>query len=189
MNGDLADMRRRLRLTLPTGWFADTAPVLDGVLSGFAAAWVGLYDLLQNVVLQTRVKTATGEFLALAARDYLSDSFLRRSNEADADYRNRLLQAMGRTRATRPAIVAAAGAAGYTIEIFEAAQQGDTGAYNVPNGLAWSTVGGWGSIQMPFESLIVARATSAEFEDELWKNIADATPAGGASWMRISNAS
>jgi len=189
MNGDFADMRRRLRLTLPTGWFADTAPVLDGLLSGFAAAWVSLYDLLQYVLIQTRVRTATGEFLELAARDYLSDSFLRRPNEADGDYRSRLLRAMGRTRATRPAIIAAAEAAGYTIEIFEAAQPGNTGAYNVPNGLAWSTVGGWGSIQMPFESLIVARATGAAFEDELWKNIADATPAGGASWMRISNAS
>lgn len=186
MIGDLADMRQRLRLTLPSGWFADAAPILDGVLSGFAAAWVGLYDLLQYVTSQTRVRTATGEFLALAAQDYLSDPFPRRPNESDSDYRSRLLQAMGRLRATRPAIVAAAAAAGYTVSIFEAAQPGDTGAYNVSTGLAWNTVGGWGSLEMPFESLIVAYPNGAAFEDELWKNIADATPAGGALWMRTS---
>ena len=189
MIGDLDDMRQRLRLALPTRWFADAAPILDGVLSGLGAAWAGLYDLLQYVITQTRVRTASGDFLALAAQDYLSDSFPRRPNEGDSDYRGRLLQAMVRSRATRPAIVAAATAAGYTISIFEAAQPADTGAYNVPTGLAWNTVGGWGSLEMPFESLIVARAGDAAFEDELWRNIANAAPAGGALWMRTSSAS
>lgn len=187
MIGDLADMRRRLRLTLPSGWFADVAPILDGVLSGFASAWVGFYDLLQYVTTQTRVKTATGDFLGLAARDYLSDVFPRRSAESDTDYRDRLFQAMARVRATRPAIVAGAAAAGYTVTIFEAAQPGDTGAYNVPAGLAWNTVGGWGSLEMPFESLIVAHPSGAAFEDELWQNIAHTTPAGGALWMRTTS--
>ena len=188
MIGNLADMLKRLRLTLPTGWFADSAPILDGVLSGFAAAWVILYNLLRDVITQIRVKTATGNFLELAAQDYLSDVFPRRSGESDGDYRGRLLPAMGRVRATRPSIIAAAAAAGYTVSIFEAAQPGDTGAYNICSGLAWNTAGGWGSLEMPFESLIVAYPSKAAFEDELWRNIADATPAGGALWMRTTSA-
>ena len=64
----------------------------------------------------------------LAAQDFLSASFPRRLNENDDDFRSRLLQAIGRTRATKPAIIAAAAAAGYKVSIFEAAQPGDTGA-------------------------------------------------------------
>ena len=35
--GSIADMLGRLKAVLPTRWFADETPVLDGVLSGFAA--------------------------------------------------------------------------------------------------------------------------------------------------------
>ena len=189
MTGDQADMRQRLRLTLPGRWFGDVAPVLDGLLSGFASAWTGLYALLHYVITQSRVATATDDFLEMAARDFLSDPLPRRPNETDADYRRRLLLAIRRLRVTRPAIVAAADAAGYTLRIFEPAQPASTGAYNVPARLAWNTVGGWGSMQMPFESLIVALPGSAPFESELWQNVSHATPAGGALWMRVAAAS
>ena len=186
MIGDRGDLVQRLRLTLPTNWFAETAPILDGILTGFATAWTSLYDLLQFVIGQARIRTATGDFLDLAAQDFLSASFPRRLNENDDDFRSRLLQAIGRTRATKPAIIAAAAAAGYRVSIFEAAQPGDTGAYNISDGLAWNTVGGWGSLKMPLESLIVASSADGAVEDELWKNIAGAAPAGGTLWMRTN---
>ena len=135
MRGDQADMRLRLRITLPSRWFGDVAPVLDSILSGLASTWSGLYDFLQFVIQQSRVSTATGNFLELAAQDYLSDTFLRRRNETDPDYRSRLEIAMSRLRATRPAIIAAAASAGYSLQIFEPAQPSSTGAYNEPCGL------------------------------------------------------
>lgn len=189
MIGDQTDMLQRLRLTLPGRWFGDVAPVLNGLLSGFASAWANLHTLLLYVVTQSRVETATETFLDLAAQDFLSDGFPRRSNEADADYRRRLLMAMRRVRGTSPAIVAAADAAGYTLHIFEPAQPASTGAYNVSAGLAWNTVGGWGSMQMPLESLLVASPGSVAFEGELWRNVSHAAPAGGALWMRVAAAS
>ena len=189
MTGDQADMLQRLRLTLPARWFGDVAPVLNGILAGFASAWANLHDLLLYVVSQSRIATATGSFLELAAQDYLSDLFSRRPAETDASYRGRLILAMARPRATRPAIVAAAASAGYTLSIFEPAQPASTGAYNVASGLAWNGAGGWGSMQMPLESLIVAWPGNTSFEGELWQNVGNAAPAGGAIWMRIAAAS
>ena len=55
----------------------------------------------------------------------------------------------------------------------------------VHNTLAWNSVGGWGSLQMPLESLIVANPGGAPFESELWQNVSNASPAGGAMWMRV----
>ena len=185
MTGDQTDMRQRLRLTLPARWFGDVAPVLDGILSGFAAGWASLYDLLQFVILQSRITTATDNFLESAAADFLSDAFPRRQNEHDTSYRGRLLLALRRRRATRPAIIDAAAAAGFSVAVFEPAQPASTGAYNVPLGLAWSSCGGWGSMEMPFESLIVATPTSESVESDLWQNLGNATPAGGALWLRI----
>ena len=68
MIGDRGDLVQRLRLTLPTNWFAETAPILDGILTGFATAWTSLYDLLQFVIGQARIRTATGDFLDLVVR-------------------------------------------------------------------------------------------------------------------------
>ena len=142
---------------------------------------------MQFVVQQSRVRTASGEFLDMAAQDFLSDVFPRRGQEADVSYRARLLTAMQRSQATRPAVVAAAASAGYTITVFEAAQPISTGAYNVPSSLAWSSAGAWGSLQMPLESLIVAQPGTTAYENELWRNLADATPAGGVLWLTIAS--
>lgn len=185
MTGDEVDIRQRLRMTLPARWFSDIAPVLDGILSGLAAGWATLYTLLKYVRLQTRVVTITDGFLELAAQDFLSAPFPRRPDENDSGYRLRLLLAMRRERVTRAAIVKVAADAGFALSIFEPAQPSSTGAYNVPLGLAWNSVGGWGSLQMPFESLLVATPLQEPFESELWQNISDAAPAGGALWMRI----
>lgn len=185
MIGDQADITHRLRLTLPTRWFADVAPILDGILSGLAAGWTGFYQLIQFVIQQSRLHTASGQFLDLASKDFLSNDFTRRLQEDDSSYRSRLLVALQRLQATSPAVIAAAAAAGYTLTVFEAAQPSSTGAYNVPAGLAWNTVGAWGSLQMPLESLLVAQPGANAYESELWRNLAMATPAGGALWLRV----
>ncbi len=186
MIGDAGDIGRRLRLTLPARWFGDVAPILDGLLAGLSTAWAGLYSLLDLVRLESRVNSATDTFLDLAAQDYLGDGVARRPQETDDQLRPRLLWAMRRERVTRAAIVDIAAKAGFAVTIFEPAQPRDTGAYNVPLGLAWGVAGGWGSMAMPFESLVTARAGAAPYSAELWRGIADATPAGGVCWVRIT---
>lgn len=186
MIGDIDDIRGRLRRTLPGRWFSEVAPVLDGVLAGLSAGWSSLHQLLQFVIQQSRVGTATGPFLEMAGEDFLSGGFPRRSGEDDEAYRKRLLVAFQRPRATRQAVIATAASAGYTIDVFEAARPGDTGVYNNPSCLAWSATGAWGSMQMPLECLIVARPQVDSHEDELWHNLGQAAPAGGALWIRIT---
>lgn len=187
MTGDAEDMRQRLRLTLPSGWFADTAPVLGGLLAGLGVAWANLYDLLLFVRAQARIRSAVAQFLDLASRDYFGSRFPRRSSEGDDAFRSRLQRAMLRERGTRAAIVEAAEEAGFSVQIFEAAQPADTGAYNICSRLAWNTGGGWGSMQMPFECLITAQRGPDAQDDELWPGVGDSMPAGGAAWLRIQS--
>jgi len=184
--GDLSDFTKRLRLTLPAHWFSDVAPVLDGVLDGISAAWSSLYSLLEYVRGQTRIGTASDQFLDLAAADFLGAAFSRRLLETDAPFRARMLKAMRRQRVTRTALDEAAAANGFRIDIFEAARPADTGAYNVPSGLAWGSAGGWGSLNMPFECLIVAHPGADAVPSGLWTDIATAMPVGGAAWLRIA---
>ena len=187
MMGDAEDMRQRLRLTLPSHWFSDVAPVLDGMLAGLSIVWAGLYDLLQFVRLQSRIQSATAEFLDLVATDFFGSGLARRAQEADDTFRSRLQRAMRRERATRAALIDVATEAGFSVRIFEAAQPTDTGVYNTCSGLAWNVSGGWGSLAMPFECLVTAQRGPAAVDDALWQGVADAMPAGGAGWLRIEN--
>ena len=70
MTGDQQDMMARLRTVLPTRWFPDSAPVLDGLLSGLASGWSWAYQQLQYVKAQTRIATATDVWLDIIANDY-----------------------------------------------------------------------------------------------------------------------
>ena len=187
MIGDSPDMQQRLRLTLPTHWFADVAPVLDGLLAGLSVAWSSFYALLQLVKIQSRLATATDDFLDLAAVDFFGNAVARRTSETDAVFRARLLRAMRRERATRTSLADAASEAGFTVTIFEAARPADTGAYNVPAGLAWNTRGGWGSLEMPLECLVTAVRGAAAIDAALLPAIAESLPAGGVAWVRVTS--
>ncbi len=184
MTGDMEDMRARLRLALPDRWFGDAAPVLDGLLSGLGAAWAGLHGLLDTVRLQSRRLTATGGFLDLSAQDLFGGRLPRRAHEADAAYRARIGRALRRDRATRAGLLEAAAEAGAgPVRVFEPAQPRDTGAYGGP-GLAWGMAGGWGSLAMPLECLVVVQRGAAP-DAEVRAALTDALPAGGAAWVRF----
>lgn len=182
--GGLEDMRARLRLALPERWFGDVAPVLDGLLTGLGSAWAGLYGLLAVVRAQSRLLTATEGFLDLSAQDFFGGRLARRSGENDAAYRARIRRALVRSRATREAMLdAVAEAGGGAVRVFEPARPRDTGVYGGP-GLAWGVAGGWGSLSMPLESLVVVQRSAAP-EAEVLAAIVDALPAGGAAWVRF----
>ena len=121
MKGDPADIVARLRLALPRRWFADTAPVLDGLLGGLASVWSGLHGLLQEVRRQSRMATATGGFLDLAALDLFGGGLPRQAGEADGAFLSRIGRALRRVRATRAGLVDAAAEAGSAARVFEPA--------------------------------------------------------------------
>jgi len=183
MIGDGADMRRRLRLALPDRWFADDAPVLDGVLAGLGSAWAGLHGLLAVVRVQSRRLTATGAFLDMTAQDLFGGRLPRWDGEDDARYRARVGRALRRARATRAGLVDAAAELGATVQVFEPARPLDTGVWGGA-GLGYGVAGGWGSLQMPLECLVVARrGPSAETDVRL--ALVDVLPAGGVAWLRF----
>ena len=175
------DFVARLRLALPVRWFADDAPVLDGVLSGLGAGWSALFGLLDAVRLLSRLRSVTGLYLDLAGTDYFGARLLRRVGEGDDPYRSRIVAALRRGRATRAAVIEGAAAAGGAVLVFEPAQPRDTGVYGGP-GLGWGVAGGWGSLSMPFEALVTV-VTDAGVAD-VRAALAEALPAGGAAWVR-----
>lgn len=185
MTGDENDFGGRLRLTLPDHWFADTPPVLQGLLAGFSSAWATLYSLLQVVRQQSRIAAATNGFLDLASSDFFADRLPRLAGEADDAFRARILAAMQRERATRASLIAAASEAGYTIQVFEPARIADTGAYSIPGAIAWCVAGGWGSLEMPFESLVTAQGGGTD-NSVLQDAVTQALPAGGVAWLRVT---
>jgi hypothetical protein len=161
MTGDENDMLARLKLVLPPGWFADTTPILDAVLTGLAAAWSGLYALLTNVKSQTRIATASGIFLDLAAGDYFGSALPRRAGEADAAYSARIRANLLAPRATRAGLVAAlTNLTGRAPVVFEPLNAGDTGGYGA-NTLGYNTAGGYGCRNTPFAVFVTAYRPNA----------------------------
>lgn len=155
MIGDRDDMRARLKQVLPQRWFADEAPVLEALLGGLAHAWSGLYALLAQVKAQTRLMTACGVFLDLAARDYFGVALPRRLGEADAAYGSRLRASLIAPRATRAGLAQALlTLTGRAPQIFEPRNAADTGGYNV--NLGYNCAGGYGSMNLPYQLFVTA---------------------------------
>ena len=137
--GDAADMAARMRRVLPTGWFADEAPVLDIVLPGLGAGLSTLYGLIDYAALQTRLATVSDTWLDLAGLDYRGATFLRRPGETDTQYRARLLPIL-RDAATRPALIARLEAiTGNVPWVFEPSRPADTGGYGIACGYGGGT--------------------------------------------------
>ncbi len=182
--GSAMDISQRIRAVLPERWFADDAPVLDGLLAGLSSAWAGLHGLLAVVRRQSRLLTATDTFLDMAAADLFGVRVARRDGEPDADFRARIMKAMARPRVTRAAMLAAvADADAELVRLFEPGRATDTGVYGGP-GLAWNAAGGWGSLAMPLQSLVTVRLSGADAET-VRLAVADAVPVGGAAWLRF----
>lgn len=167
MTGDTADMLARLKAVLPAGWFPDETPVLDALLTGCATAASWLYGLLGYVRQQTRIASATDGWLDIVAADFFGGR-LQRNGQSDTDFRNRIQREFVREHGTRRAVVSVLNdLRGRTPVIFEPARPADTGGYaassrTVAAGLAYGTVGGWGSLAYPFQCFVTAyRPTTA----------------------------
>ena len=156
MIGDVPDITARLKAVLPTRWFSDTSPVLDSLMSGLATVWSSLFGLLAFTRTQSRLATASSNFLDGFANDFFGARIGRRASETDDQYRPRISAALIREHATRASIAAVLeNLTGRTPTIFEPARPADTGAYGGPT-LGYGVVGAWGSLSLPFQVFVSA---------------------------------
>jgi hypothetical protein len=156
MIGDISDMAARLRSLVPEGWFADDAVVLGGLLDGLGAAWACIYALIQFVVQQARISTASGIFLDMISVDFFGNSLPRLPLEQDSAYVRRIKNELLRPRGTRSAVsTALQQLTGRAPVIFEPALTSDTGGYTL-GGVGYGVAGGWGNLSLPFQMFITA---------------------------------
>jgi hypothetical protein len=157
-----SDIFQRIKRTLPGRWFGENTPILDAVLLSLSTGWVGLFSLLNYAAAQTRISTASGDWLDLIAADYFRYRIRRRLRESDASYRIRIHDELIRDRCTRASIydllLELTGRAPY---IFEPTNPGDTGSYGslMSPGIGtagYTTSGGWGSLNLPFQVFVRA---------------------------------
>lgn len=154
MTGDQADLLKRIKTLLPGGWFG-TSPVLDGVLSGVAKLLSDAYAFIAYARLQTRVRTATGGFLDLIARDFFGTGLSRKAGEPEAGFRARILAGLFAERGTRRGVTRALELlTGRTPVIFEPARPADTGGYGVACG--YGVAGAYGSLLLPYQAFVTA---------------------------------
>jgi len=161
MTGDQKDMVQRLKAVLPSRWFSDVSPILDGLLSGLSSGWAWLYGLVLFAQAQTRIGTASGIWLDMIAEDYFGARLRRRSGQTDDGFRHRIQVELLRERGTRAAITSVLqDLTGRTPVIFEPARTTDTGGYGNQAGaggnLGYGTAGAWGSLAMPFQVFVTA---------------------------------
>lgn len=152
---------QRVRALLPNGWFGDATPVLDAVTSGTGALWAGVAALIAVVRAQSRIATASGVFLDLAAGDFCGGAVRRRAGEGDAVFSARLRAAILTSRATRSALVRAIErVTGRTPQLFEPFNPTDCGGY-ATNTLGYGVCGGYGSLQLPYQLFVTAYRPNA----------------------------
>lgn len=160
--GDTKDMAARLKAVLPTGWFPDTTPVLDGLLNGIGSCFSWLFSLIAYANLQTRISTATDVFLDIIGIDYLGTTVVRKAGQSDESWRRRIKQEILAPKATRPAMVQRlTDLTGRAPVIFEPTMPMDTGGYGysgmtVGTGLGYGLAGGYGNLLLPFQCFITA---------------------------------
>ena len=149
-------MLARIKAVLPTRWFPDATPVLDGLLTGVSWAWAWVYSLLAYVQDQTRIATASDVWLDIIAYDFFGNSLQRRNGQSDAAFRlligNNLLREHGTRRSIMDALQDLTGRAPM---IFEPMRTTDTGGYSI-GGVGYCAGGGWGSMALPFQCFVTA---------------------------------
>ena len=149
-------MLARIKAVLPTRWFADATPVLDGLLAGLAWAWSWTYSLLTYLQAQTRIATATDVWLDIIANDFFGERLQRRTSQSDDAFRLLIQSSLLREHGTRQAIVAAVtDLTGRAPAVFEPMRSTDTGGYAI-GGVGYGVGGGWGSMALPFQCFVKA---------------------------------
>ena len=154
--GDQNDIYTRLKALLPPTWFGDSSPFLEGALNACASVLSWCYSLYVYARLQTRITTATGGWLDLAAYDYFGTSLQRPAGMSDDLFRNQMKINLFRARGTRQAIIdILEELTGNTPTIFEPQRPLDTGSYGGPM-IGYGVAGGYGSVLIPYQAFVIA---------------------------------
>jgi hypothetical protein len=154
MTGDQPDMLARIKAVLPTRWFADDTPILDGLLSGVAWGWAWVYSLYSYVQAQTRIATASDVWLDVIADDFFGSKLQRRSGQSDDAFRLLIESSLLSEHGTRQAVInAVQNLTGRPPDVFEPIRTTDTGGY-ASAGLGYGVAGGWGSTALPFQCFV-----------------------------------
>lgn len=152
--GDQSDFVNRLMTVLPP-WFGEQAtPILTAVLNGYSELGSIVYGQYAFSVLQTRIKTATGDFLDLISQDFFGNTLPRNVNESDSSFRSRILANLLSEKATRKGMQTALfNLTGNQPRLFEPRRPADTGGYS-SGGAGYGVAGGWGNQFCPLQALI-----------------------------------
>jgi len=127
--GDNDDIFSRLMGYLPR-WFGDSPPVVTALMRAAATGFAFIYLLIGYAILQTRIKSATGGWLDMIAADFFGTDLIRRTNETDPSFLNRIIVNMFRERGTRAAVVKVLkDLTGRAPSIVEPKRPADTGGY------------------------------------------------------------
>lgn len=151
--GDSADIARRAKSLIPSGWFADSAPNYNALIGGISDAFAWVYSLISDARTQSRLATRTGFWLDVTALDFFGTRITRRVSEADAPFRARIKKEVFRERATRAGVIGAMQdltGGGTLIELWH---PGDCGAYDVPTS-GYDQAGVLGSYDYPYQFLL-----------------------------------
>ena len=154
--GDQADILARIKAVLPFGWFANSTPILDGVLSACAYACAFTYSQIIAVRAQARRLTASGSTLDMIAADFFGSFLARKTNESDAALSARIGRELFREKGTRAGLIRAVTyLTGRAPAVFEPAYPLDTGGYGV-GGVGYGLGGGYGSLLLPYQFFLTA---------------------------------
>jgi hypothetical protein len=138
------------------GWFADSNPTANALLTGAATALAFVYGLFVYAVAQSRILTATGIWLDMIAQDFYAGSVQRGPNQDDDGFRASIVANLFRARATRQGIfdvlLILTGNAPLILEPFAPA---DTGAYGAGHA-GYGAAGGYGSRVIPAQAFVTA---------------------------------
>ena len=153
--GSQSDIANRLAQVLPPSWFQSGLTNEPALLQGVGNIMAWVYSLISFAKLQTRISTATGFFLDLMALDFFGRNYGRSVGMTDAVFATGIKKELLRPRGTRAALAQAlTDLTGRAPKIFVPSNAPDTGGYHYACG--YSLAGGYGSLLMPFQSLVVA---------------------------------
>lgn len=154
--GDSQDILSRLKALIPPTWYGDDSLIRNAILTGCSTALAWCYSLYLYAKLQTRITTATGGWLDIAAYDFFGVNITRASGQSDDLFRSIIKTNLFRERGTRQAIInILEDLTGKTPIIFEPSRPQDTGAYSSPN-LGYGIAGGYGSLLIPYQAFVTA---------------------------------
>jgi hypothetical protein len=187
MTGDADDILSRIKALLPRGWFPDSTPVLDALLSAHAWCLSFVYSLIQYAKSQTRIATATDGFLDLISYDFFGGNLPRRAQEQDDPFRTRIQASIFGEKVTRNGMIKALVAlTGREPIIFEPARPADTGGWGIATG--WDTAGGWGELDLPAQVFITAFRPKGSGIPNVagWDSPSGSWDGGYSSWADLS---